>query len=573
MIRRSLLAALALAACAGEGRLEDPPDATPADATVALDRPAAPDAPAPDAAPAPDVSPDAAPTLPPFAPAPATLQRLTRRQYQNALRDLLGASIRVPADLEVDTPLYGFTTLGAASLSIAPRAAEQYEAAALDVARQTFADAARRAAFVGCAPAAPDDACVTAFLQRFGRRAWRRPLADAELDRWRAVVSAVTPLFRDVWAGLEYAVAGMLASPGFLYRVELGGPDPADASRLRYTGYEMASRLSFTLWTTTPDDALLDAAARGELDTAAGVRAQAARLLADARAREAVGDFFGEYLKLDRLEGLSRDPTVFPLLTPTLGRSMRAEVLRLLDDVVFGRDADVREMFDTRVTFVNDELARLYNLPGVTGAALARVELPAAGPRAGVLTTAGFLTLNAHATVTSPTLRGRFIRQFLLCEDINPPPEGVQAALPLEPPDAPRRTLRQRLEALHLTEPTCASCHVRMDPLGFGLENFDALGLYRTTDNGLPVDPRGEVDGRPFRNARELGRLLREHPHVAECLVRQTYRYASGHLDTDGEARSLAAVTEAFAGDGHRFRAMLAALVSSDGFRYAGRAP
>jgi hypothetical protein len=283
--------------------------------------------------------------------------------------------------------------------------------------------------------------------------------------------------------------------------------------------------------------------------------------------------FRGSLLKLDRLDNLSRDPMVFPLVTATLGASMRGEVLRMLDDVVFGRDADVREMFDTRVTYVNGDLARLYNLPGVTGATLARVELPAAGPRAGVLTTAGFLALNAHATVTSPTLRGRFIRQFLLCEDINPPPEGVQAALPLEPPDAPRRTLRQRLEMLHLTNPTCASCHVRMDPLGFGLENFDALGIYRTTDNGLPVDPRGDVDGRAFRNARELGGLLREHPRVAECLVRQTYRYAAGHLDTDGEARPLAALTESFARDGHRFRAMLAGLVASDAFRYAGRAP
>jgi hypothetical protein len=513
---------------------------------------------------------DAPPAIGPFAPTPASMKRLTLRQYRNSVRDLLGQSVRVPTDLEVDTPLYGFSTIGAAQLSVSPRAAEQFEAAALDVAHQVFASSAMRAALVGCTPATAGDACVQRFVTTFGRKAWRRPLTTEERARWMSVVSTVTPLFNDVWAGLEYAVAGMLQSPHFLYRVELGEPDPMNASRRRYTAWEMAERLSYFVWNTTPDDALLTAAETGTLYTVDGLQAQARRLLASPRARESIGNFFTEHLKLDRLDTVTRDPTVYPLMSPTLPGAMRTEVLKMLEDIVFTRDVDVREMFDTRSTFVNDELARLYSLPfsapaGPAGA-FASLTLPTTGPRGGVLTTAGFLTLNAHATETSPTLRGRFIRQYLLCQDIPPPPPNVTTTLP--PPTTMPRTLRQRLEE-HRVNPTCAGCHALMDPIGFGLEHFDSLGQYRTTDHGLPVDASGEIDGMRFRNARELGAILRGHPRSGACLTRQVYRYATSHVDSDGEAVVLRDLAEAFTQGGHHFQSLVVGVVTSDGFRYA----
>ncbi len=507
------------------------------------------------------------PVDPPFRPAPAALQRLTRRQYGNALRDLLGSELRVPTDLEVDTPLHGFSTVGAAQLTVAPRAAEQFEAAALDATEQVFGSPARRMALVGCTPAAADDPCARTYLQRFGRRAWRRPLTEAEVARWAGVSRAVAGTLGDPWAGLRYATAGILQSPFFLYRVELGAPDPTRPGWVKYDGYEMASRLSFFLWNTTPDEALLTAAARGELDTPTGVRAQGQRLLADPRARAAMGDFFTEYLKLDRLDALSRDPMAFPLMTPSLGASMRGEVLRVVDDVVFAQDTDIRAMFDTRSTFLNDDLGRLYNLGGTRGAEFVRVELPAAGPRAGVLTTAGFLALNAHAAATSPTLRGRFVRQFLLCQEIPPPPPGVVTSIP---PTTGPSTLRQRL-GRHVTDTMCAGCHNLMDPIGFGLEHFDALGVYRTTDEGLPVDATGEVDGVSFRNARGLATALRNHPRVGPCVSRQLFRYATAHKETEVEAAGLRELAIQFQRDGHRMRALVLSLVTSDGFRYATR--
>jgi len=503
----------------------------------------------------------------PYRPAAAALQRLTRRQYGNALRDLLGREVRVPTDIDVDTPLHGFTTVGAAQLTVAPRAAEQYEAAALDVTGQVFGSAPRRMALVGCTPATADDSCAQGYLQRFGRLAWRRPLTEAERTRWVGVSRSVGSALGDPWAGLRYATAGMLQSPFFLYRVELGAPDPTRPGWVKFDGYEMASRLSFFLWNTTPDEALLTAAARGDLDAPAGLRTQTTRLLADPRARTAIGDFFTEYLKLDRLDSLSRDPMAFPLMTPSLGASMRAEVLQIVDDVVFAQDTDVRAMFDTRSTFINDDLGRLYNLGGTQGASMVRVELPAQGPRAGVLTTAGFLALNAHAAATSPTLRGRFVRQYLLCQEIPPPPPGVLTSIP---ESTGPRTLRQRLSQ-HVTDSTCAGCHNLMDPIGFGLEHFDALGVYRTTDNGLPVDATGEVDGVSFRNARGLATALRNHPRVGPCVSRQLFRYATAHKETDAEAAGLRALATQFQTDGHRLRALVVALVASDGFRYATR--
>lgn len=571
-----LVAAAAWAGCSVPDAVETVPTAPPEDAGLVNpvddvvnpvdDRPA----PAVDAgAPADRAAPNDAGAVAelPYRPAPATLQRLTRRQYGNALRDLLGAGLRVPTDLEVDTPLHGFSTVGAAQLTVAPRAAEQYEAAALDVTGQVFGNATQRAALVGCTPAAADDGCARGYLVRMGRRAWRRPLSDAEVTRWLGVSRAVGQSLGDAWQGLRYATAGLLQSPHFLYRVELGAPDPTRPGWVNYDGYEMASRLAFFVWNTTPDDALLDAAAAGQLDTAAGVATQAQRLLASPRARTALGDFFAEYLKLDRLDSLSRDPMAFPLTTPSLAASMRAEVLRIVDDVVFAQDTDVRAMFDTRSTFLNDDLGRLYNLGGTRGAELVRVELPATGPRAGVLTTAGFLALNAHAAVTSPTLRGRFVRQYLLCQEIPPPPPGVVTSIP---ESSGPTTLRQRL-GQHVSDPTCAGCHNLMDPIGFGLEHFDALGVYRTTDNGLPIDATGEVDGVSFRNARGLATALRNHPRVGPCVSRQLFRYATAHKETEAEAAGLRDLATQFQRDGYRLQALVRALVTSDGFRYATR--
>jgi hypothetical protein len=449
---------------------------------------------------------------------------------------------------------------------VSPRAAEQFESASYNVAAQVFGDPARRMALVGCAPAAADDGCARGFIARFGRKAWRRPLTSAEVDRWLTVARTASNAYRDVNKGLEYVVAGMLQAPHFLFRVERGEPVPAQPTRRRYTGYEMAARLSFLYWSSTPDDALLDSAERGELDTADGIRTQARRLFASPRARQALTGFFSEYFKLDRIAPQTRDRALYPTWSPALVQSMITEFEKIVGEIAFS-EADLRDLFTTRATFLDQNLARLYGVPGTFDESFRRYEWPANAPRAGLLTTAAFLANNAHPITTSPTHRGKFIQQYLLCRVVPPPPPGVTTDIPMG--SGRPQTFRQRLEELHLSNPSCAGCHQVTDPIGFGLEHFDAIGAYRTTDNMLPVNAEGTLDGTPFRTARELVSAVRNHPLLPGCLVRNVYRYATGHVEREGEDVVIREIEQAFASRGYQFSVLLEALATSDGFRFA----
>jgi hypothetical protein len=488
--------------------------------------------------------------------------RLTRAQYVNSVRDLVGA-VEVPTDLEDDTPLHGFASIGASEVTISPRAVEQYEAAAHALAQQVFA-AERRVEFTGCE--APDAACGRAFLARFGRQAWRRPLTDAELAVFADLFEQLATDLQNRWQALQFVTAGLLQSPDFLFRVEQG---EAHATGRRYTNYEMAARLSYLLWNSTPDDALLDAAERGELTQDAGLQAQAERLLADPRARDTVRRYFGEYFNLQRLDHLEKDRDLFPQMSETLGAAMRGEIERVIDNLIFEEDADLRDLLTTRETFVTSELAALYNLPAVEETGFVPVELPEDGPRAGLMAMGGILALNAHNTVTSPTHRGKFIQNMLLCFDVPPPPPGVVTSLEEIPDDDTPITTRQKL-ARHAEDPACAGCHLLMDPMGLPLENFDAIGAWRTTENGLPIDASGAINGEPFVGARALGERLREQDEIADCIARRLFRHATGRLEESGQERAILDLTDAFVADGHRFQSLLIELVLSDGFRQVG---
>ena len=501
--------------------------------------------------------------LEPFVPGPQVLPRLTQLQYRNSLEDLLGPDLpELP--LEPDTNPYLFYSIGSAQNALSELGVQRYEESADAVTRAVFDDPQRRVDLVGCEPAAVADACVQTFLSEFGRRAYRRPLSQEELERWIGVASDLAE--GDPWRGLRLAVAGMLQSPWFLYRVELGEPDPEDPSILRYTGYEMASRLSYLLWNSTPDEPLLDAAQAGELDSVAGVEAQAARLLDDPRARSAIQDFFAQYFDLGRLGGTTRDPQRYPLFTPSLPESMRTEVRLLVDDYVNRRDADIREIFYTTRTFVNDELAALYGLdvPEATPISFVPVELPDDGPRAGLLTFGAFLAMNAHETETSPTLRGKYVRERVLCQTVPPPPDDVDTTI--DPEDADAQTLRERLEQ-HRNDPACSGCHSFIDPPGYLFEHFDSIGAYRTHDNGHPIDASGDLDGTPLHGARDLAQMLGEDERVARCMVTQLFRHAHSRLEHDDEVPALRDLEDRFEQAGYRFRDLMLELVTHESFR------
>ncbi|MDI1450086.1 DUF1592 domain-containing protein [Polyangium sp. 6x1] len=502
-----------------------------------------------------------------FAPAEPTLHRLTRPQLQNAWLDLFGHPLAVPGDLPVDDVLYGFSSISASRSTIAPVDAEKYEKATYEVLDQVFADPARRDALVGCPVTAVGEPCVKDFIASFTTRAWRRPASEEEVASLQVLSADVATDLVDAAQGLKFALAAVLLSPHFLFRVEVG--EPADAG-YRYTSWEMASRLSFLLLDAPPDETLREAARRGELATAEGVRAQASRLLDDPRARVTLTRFFRDFMNIGKLDALDKQPEKFPQLSATLGPSMRVEMERMFENIVFEKEGDFRDMFTTRDTYVNEELARVYGIEGVTGPEWMPVTLPDDGQRAGILTTPGFLALNAHKTQTSPTHRGRFVRLNLFCQDIPPPPPGINTTLPEPEPDKPT-TLRQRLDE-HRTNAECAGCHERMDPIGFAFEKFDAIGAYREVDeNGLPVDSSTEVDGHAVAGPIDMAELVASLPEVGACIARRFYEHAGAHLAGKGDKNSVEELVTDFVASDYRFKDLVLALVTNDGYRYASK--
>jgi hypothetical protein len=504
----------------------------------------------------------------PYAPHTAHLRRLTQRQYRNAIRDVFGDTVVLPRSLEPDIRSEGSTSIGATETSISLRGTEQYQDAAYDLAEQILRTPARRAMVLACTPTTVrDDACAERFVREIGRKLWRRPLEASEVSSLVAIAGRAADTLMDFHRGLEFALAGMLQSPDFLFRAEVGTPRGTER---RFERYELATRLSFFLWDGPPDDALLDAAAAGTLETAEGLAAQVDRLLASPKARRGFEAFLTDWLRLDELDYLSRDAVLFPSFAADFGPSAREEVLRTADWIVLERDVDFRDLLTTRETFVNRRLAALYGISfPVRDAAptqFERVQFPESQPRRGLLGMAGFLALEAHPTSTSPTLRGKYVRELLLCETIPAPPVGVNTAIP--EPSMMYRTLRERL-AQHQEVPSCRGCHRLLDNIGLGFESFDALGRYRREDNGATIDPSGTLDAVPFRDAAELANALHDSPAFPRCVASRLYRHAWGHRETDTQREEIDRLSTAFAANGYRLRALLRAMSLGDAFRRA----
>ena len=356
----------------------------------------------------------------------------------------------------------------------------------------------------------------------------------------------------------------LFESPNFIYRPELGAA--AANGALRFSGYEMAGRLSFLIWNSLPDQTLLDQATSGMLATADGIRTAATRMLDATAGRESVGNFAEEYLRLDRIVTQAKDPALFPEYGTNLQTAMVRDMRDTWASLVFDDQTSAMNLFTTTKVVVNADLAKLYGLDatGLTATTFKTMSLPADGPRAGILSKAGLLSEFANQQSGSPTLRGKFIRESLMCLTVPPPPPGVNTAAVDQPTNVPM-TKRQRLEA-HRSAAACAGCHALMDPLGLPLESFDAIGKYRTTDNGLPVDPTSTFDGQPVADSRGLGVAASQSVTVAQCLVRKYYAYAVGHQERDVDGSVLNTLATAFNASGFKLRDLILAVVTNDAF-------
>ena len=502
---------------------------------------------------------------PEIEPASPALRRLTRSQYRNAVTDLFEAELYIPTNLEPDNEVEGLLSLGASTTSVSAYGVELYEDAAFLVAEQVIESDDAWAAAVPCTPSSSADAdCAAEVMAGVATRAWRRPITDDELTRLTQLTVAVGADSADFATGVMYGLAAILQSPHFLYRVEHG---TGDGTQRPLTDWELASRLSFLLWNSIPDDELLSAAAAGELQETAGLEVQARRLLSDDRARQGIRNLFTEVYHLYELDHLGKDPTVFQHASPDLGPAAREETLLVLEEIILDDDADFRTLFTTQRTWVDRRLAALYSVAAPTDNGFGPVELPTAGRRRGLLGQASFLLSQSHPTSSSATKRGKFVRTTVLCQDIPAPPADVDTSIPEA--DATSPTLRERLET-HLEDPTCAGCHNLTDPIGLGFENFDGIGRWRDTENGAVIDATGDLDGATFDDAWGIGAAVANHRSLSRCMTRHLYRYGTGRIEGDSEDALLDWLDLGFQASEYSFQDLLVDTILSDGFRTVG---
>jgi hypothetical protein len=510
-------------------------------------------------------------TITPGDPAAAgvlPLRRLTIREYRNTIRDLLGDTTSLgaaelasePDDLTNNAfPFRQPTLMGTAET-------DDFQGAAELLVRNL---AARISSILPCTPAnaGAEAGCATQFINTFGGKAYRRPVTTAEAANLMALYqTGRTTLGLDFNGAVGLLVETMLQAPAFLYHWEIDpGAAVREGSVIRLGNYQLASRLSYYLWGSMPDAALFSAAAAGKLATGEGVREQAERMLRDPKAEDMVADFVTDWLDVNTLSIRPKDPAFYPTWNADLATSMENEVRSFSTSIVFGTGL-LRDLLTSTKTSVNQSLAGVYGVTGVTGTAPKAVTLNAS-ERAGILTMAGFLAAHGVANGSSPVMRGHGVYSRLLCGTVPDPPNVVP---PAKPP-TPGLTTRQRFEE-HDMNPCTGACHAVMDPIGYAFEHYDGIGRYRTTDQNLPVDSSGTIplDGekKTFTDAVGLAALLAGSPQVQTCLTRQMVRYALNRWDTAADVASIQAADAAFKSAGTDIRTLITNIATTRTFRY-----
>jgi len=456
------------------------------------------------------------------------LRRLTNADYINSVTDLLGdvSALNLDFAAELTTENYPFRNK-AAEQQTPPVLTFQYLTAAEKIAADVVKN--RLSRVLTCDPATGEPACAKSFIASFAGKAYRRPI-DADQA---SVLMSVWQVGRDTGgnfnSGVEAVITAVLQMPEFLYRFELS-PAVAGKKLIPLDGYDMATRLSYLLWNSTPDDVLLAAAQANKLQTPADITAQVMRMLSNPRAKEVVARFHDQWLNIGGIKTLEKDPAVYKTFNAGVATAMAQEVQSFVDDVMWKGDGKISTLFTAPYTFLNDTLGKFYGVTGGVTTTFARVDQAGLGmrPAAGILTMGGLLASEADRNNTSPTKRGIFVRKALLCEDLPPPPPNANIVPPVTKPNQTRR----QAMANHVTDPVCNACHVMMDPIGFGFENFDAAGFWRATEGGQTIDASGNIKDSDipgaFNGPVELGAKLAQSDEALACASTQWFRFAFG---------------------------------------------
>ncbi len=503
-------------------------------------------------------------------PGHVPLRRLTRVEYSNTVRDLFGATGDPGSAIGLDEDEGGFASNSKAPLK--ELLIERYQQLAEEMAAAATT-AATLPKLVSCAPATGTEAaCADDFIRRFGKRAYRRPLVDEEVARYRDVFAVGKEPMGNFSGGIALVLSTLLQSPNFLYRAELGNMAAAEKDGLPLTAYEVATRLSYAITASTPDDDLLAVADTGKLKTPDEVAAQARRLWTSAKARGGIVSFFEQWLDLDDLPSLEKDPKAYPEFTTNVRTAMRDEIDTFAYTLAHEGAGQLDTLLTAPYSFPRDPLFPLYGVvkPTVATPALAppRMDFPA-GQRAGLFTLAGVMAKHGHADQSSPIGRGLLVLKKLLCTTPPPPPPNVDTTVPKA--DA-SLTTRARFER-HRESPECAACHALIDPLGIPFEIYDGIGRYRTRDGNLPVDPASKLSGTagsdgPIKDATDLMQRLSGAAEVRRCVARQWLRYSLGRWDGEDDEGAITAAVGAFGRANYRIADLVVGFASTRSFRY-----
>jgi hypothetical protein len=478
---------------------------------------------------------------------PTALVRLTPLQYDNTINELLGLSGETPSVNFTPDPTFAGFNNSAEGLVVVDRLGRDYRRAAEDLATKVINTPAAKAVVLPCTQTT--DACAQQFVDTFGRRAFRRPLTAAESSAYFTLFKK-GPMLVDgapdgFTAGVSLTIEAMLQSPNFLYREEVDLDVSADGIG-KLTPYEVASRLSYLLWNSMPDTALLDAAERNQLATPEQLRAQVLRMLADSRAAASIDDFHAQWLDLERYKGVVRDTALFPAFNANLPLEMQDETLRFTRSVVLEQQP-FATLYTANYTYVNADLARVYGLSGITGTAMQRVTLDPT-QRKGLLTQSGLLASHSYSRTDSPIHRGVFVVRRVLGQVQPDPPPGVDFTLP--PLMGTVKTTRDQV-TLKTSARDCAGCHVNINAKGFAFEHYDALGQWRTQENGVNVDSTGSIvlSGKTvdFTDAIGLIDAIAASDEARGSYAKNWFRYASQRADGDNDVCELKTLTDGLA--------------------------
>lgn len=494
------------------------------------------------------------------------IRLMTGAQYTNTLAYVFGEDIAqsIAPPLPPLARTQGLLSVSAASVGVTSDQISQIQQAATFVARKVV-DESHRDYLIPCAPSdplMPDDDCAEAFLAPTGRLLYRKPLSSEQLEELVQIAATAASSTSSFYDGLALALETLLISPAMLYIVDRPDATAAPDGLPQLDAYSIASRLSFFLWNGPPDDALLKAAESGGLKTREGLRKAVDRMLSSRRVELGMRAFFDDMLAFDDFDSLAKDPVVYPMVTATTLAHAREQTLRTIIDHLLTREEDYRDLFITRRTFMSMPLAAIYGTAAQEG--WVPHEFDAAQPRPGLLTHVSFLAANSHAVRSSPTLRGKALRERFLCQKVPDPPPNVDFSALEEAGDVP--TARERL-AVHNENPSCAGCHLITDPMGLSLENFDGAGRFRETENGAELDIRGELDGVFYTDIEGLAQAMRNHPKLSDCLVSRLYAYGTGGpLSLKEDREILNWFEDRFALGAFRLPAILKDIVTSKAF-------